>query len=204
MGLQKAVDKFDYRRGFKFSTYATWWIRQSVSRVIADQARIIRVPVYMVELMTKYTRASGQLEVDEGREPTIAELAEKMEVTPEKIREIRLVMPQPRSLEAMVGDDEDGAELGDFLSDESDVPLDEVAVTTDMQEKIADVLSTLTPRERRVIELRFGIDGEQHTLSEIGTELGLTRERIRQIEVKALEKLRDFSRAGKLRELLDA
>lgn len=203
LGLIKAVEKYDYRKGFKFSTYATWWIRQAITRAIADQARTIRIPVHMVETINKLIRVSRQLLQELGREPQPDEVAERMEMPVAKVREIMKIAQEPVSLETPIGEEED-SHLGDFIPDDDALAPAEAAAFTMLKEQLINVLDTLTPREEKVLRLRFGLDdGRARTLEEVGKEFNVTRERIRQIEAKALRKLRHPSRSKKLKDYLD-
>jgi len=203
VGLMKAVDKFDYRRGYKFSTYATWWIRQAISRAIADQARTIRLPVHMIEIVNKLVRISRQLVQTLGREPTSTEIAQQMDIPEAKVRKVRKIMRVPISLETPIGEEGD-SHLGDLIEDQAQVSPAEAVINANREERTADVLRTLSAREEKIIRMRFGMeDGSERTLEEVGRSFGVTRERIRQIEAKALRKLRHPSRSGKLKTLFN-
>ena len=203
VGLMKAVDKFEYRRGYKFSTYATWWIRQAISRAIADQARTIRLPVHMVEIVHKLIRISRQLVQELGREPRSAEIAKRMDIPEAKVRRVFKIMQVPISLETPIGEEGD-SHLSDLIEDRAVVSPAEAIINVDLKEQTAQVLRTLTPREEKIMKMRFGLeDGSEHTLEEVGRSFAVTRERIRQIEAKALRKLRQPSRSRKLKAFLD-
>jgi len=204
IGLMKAVDKFEYRRGYKFSTYATWWIRQAITRAIADQARTIRIPVHMIETINKLIRTSRQLVQEYGREPTSEEIAKRMDIPVVKVRKVMKIAQEPISLETPIGEEED-SHLGDFIEDQTAISPSEAVINLDLKQQTTGVLKTLTPREEKVIKMRFGLeDGSERTLEEVGQSFAVTRERIRQIEAKALRKLRHPSRSRKLRAFLEA
>ncbi|MGC1448696.1 MAG: RNA polymerase sigma factor RpoD, partial [Candidatus Sulfotelmatobacter sp.] len=203
IGLMKAVDKFEWRRGYKFSTYATWWIRQAITRAIADQARTIRIPVHMIETINKLIRTSRQLVQELGREPTSEEIAKRMDIPVAKVRKVLKIAQEPISLETPLGEEED-SHLGDFIEDRGVVSPAEAVINVNLKDQTGQVLRTLTPREEKVIKMRFGLeDGSEHTLEEVGQSFAVTRERIRQIEAKALRKLRHPSRSRKLRAFMD-
>jgi RNA polymerase primary sigma factor len=203
IGLMKAVDKFEYRRGYKFSTYATWWIRQAITRAIADQARTIRIPVHMIETINKLIRTSRLLVQEYGREPTPEEIARKMEMPLDKVRKVLRIAKEPISLETPIGEEED-SHLGDFIEDKSIVSPVETVIGNSLEDQTRHVLKTLTPREEKVLRMRFGIgEKSDHTLEEVGQDFEVTRERIRQIEAKALRKLRHPSRSKQLRSFVD-
>jgi RNA polymerase primary sigma factor len=203
IGLIKAVDKFEYRRGYKFSTYATWWIRQAITRSIADQARTIRIPVHMIETINKMNRINRQILQETGLEPDPATLAERMEMPEEKVRKIMKISKEPISMETPIGDDDD-SHLGDFIEDTATLAPSDAAVYSSLREVTAEILDTLTPREAKVLRMRFGIEmNTDHTLEEVGKQFDVTRERIRQIEAKALRKLRHPTRSDKLRSFVD-
>jgi len=203
IGLMKAVDKFEYRRGYKFSTYATWWIRQAITRAIADQARTIRIPVHMIETINKLIRTSRYLVQELGREPSPEEIAERMDIPLEKVRKVLKIAKEPISLETPIGEEED-SHLGDFIEDKNTASPVESAINIDLADQVKKVLGTLTPREERVLRMRFGVgEKSDHTLEEVGQDFEVTRERIRQIEAKALRKLRHPSRSKRLRTFIE-
>ncbi|MFC2172254.1 RNA polymerase sigma factor RpoD, partial [Acidobacteriota bacterium] len=203
IGLMKAVDKFEYRRGYKFSTYATWWIRQAITRAIADQARTIRIPVHMIETINKLIRTSRMLVQEFGREPTSEEIAGRMDIPVSKVRKVMKIAQEPISLETPIGEEED-SHLGDFIEDRQITSPSEAVISLNLRELTQKVLKTLTPREEKVLKMRFGVgEGSEHTLEEVGQSFAVTRERIRQIESKALRKLRHPSRSRKLKAFLD-
>src|SRR5207248_2625718 len=203
IGLMKAVDKFEYRRGYKFSTYATWWVRQAITRAIADQARTIRIPVHMIETINKLIRTSRQIVQELGREPTNEELAKRLQLPVSKVRKVLRVAQEPISLETPIGEEEE-SHLGDFIVDQNGISPSDAVINLNLREQTAQVLKTLTPREEKIIKMRFGLeDGSEHTLEEVGQNFAVTRERIRQIEAKALRKLRHPSRSHRLRAFLE-
>ena len=203
IGLMKAVDKFEYRRGYKFSTYATWWVRQAITRAIADQARTIRIPVHMIETINKLIRTSRQMVQELGREPTNEELAKRLQLPVSKVRKVLRVAQEPISLETPIGEEEE-SHLGDFIVDQNGISPSDAVINLNLREQTAQVLKTLTPREEKIIKMRFGLeDGSEHTLEEVGQNFAVTRERIRQIEAKALRKLRHPSRSHRLRTFLE-